>query len=371
MSLPANLPVGPYLVVANDVGLAHHHGSKMVLARIVNELTARGCSVVTIPHGQPWRNHREVIDRASGVVVNGEGTLHHSAPAARDLVSLGPYCRERGIPAFLINSIWQDNSPQMASEVASFTARWVRESASQADLLTQGVESEVLPDLTLGWVVPTAESGGDSLRRGPVVITDSVVLADTLRLARYAAEHPGALFTTLTPRHTTPVNYTDAPFLRLPPRSVGGFGETAKTVLSEARSFAYRARGAALASLRRRRGVQREYSLTEFFDLLSSTPLLVTGRFHAVCLALLTGTPFLALTSNSHKTQAMLADCGLGHRVLSLGDLEDVLRDPPEWTARDEKARVTFVQQASIGQKKMWDQIARSTRTFSEKSPTR
>lgn len=371
MSVPTNRPDGPYLVVANDVGLASHHGSKMVLARIVDELTARGFSVVTIPHGQPWRSYREVIDRASAVVVNGEGTLHHSAEAAGDLLSLGPYCRERGIPAFLINSIWQDNSSQMARDAASFTARWVRESASQADLRTQGVESEVLPDLTLGWEVPVNGSGTHFPRSGPVVITDSVVLADTLRLARYVVEHPGTLFTTLTPRHTTPVNYTDAPFLRLPPRPAVGFGEAARTVLSQARSFAYRARGAALASLRRRRGIQREYSLNEFFDLLGSTPLLVTGRFHAVCLALLTGTPFLALTSNSHKTQAMLADCGLGHRVFSLGDLEDVLSNRPEWTARDEKARASFVREASIGHRKMWDEIARSARRFSEKSPTR
>ena len=346
-------PTMPYIVVANDVGVARHHGSKMVTARLVGELAARGFSVVTIPAGENWRDHSVVIDQAACVVVNGEGTLHHSAPAAKELLALAPYCQGRSIPVFLVNSIWQDNSPMMAQQAKSFTGIFVRESMSQEQLADAGVSSEVVPDLVLGWPVKH-----DSAPRNGVMITDSVVLSDTQLLAASAAA-TGAVFTTLEPPHPEPIDYTDIPFTRLGSHTPVTLAGVWKGIVRRA----YRARGHLYATARRRRGAQVEFALEDFFTALRRSKLLITGRFHAVCMAMVTGTPFLAPASNSHKIEAMLNDAGLSHRVISSRVVTEAVLVPPSWTDSEAEAVARYVGQALQGQKNMFDTIAHHAHT--------
>lgn len=344
------VPATPYIVVANDVGLARHHGSKMVTARLVNELSARGFDVVTIPAGENWRDHTDFVEGASAVVVNGEGTMHHSADAAKHLVSLAPYCQSRSVPVFLVNSIWQDNSAMMAQQAKSFAGVFVRESRSQKQLADAGVASEVVPDLVIGWRAP----GGDTVARKGVVITDSVVLSDTHLLAK-SAEATDAVFTTLEPPQPISVDYTDVAFTRLQspvPVTLSGLWKGAVR-------RAYRARGALYATVRRWRGNQVEFSLEDFFTVLRHSELLITGRFHAVCMAMVTGTPFLAPVSNSHKIDAMLDDAGLGHRVISSSVVREAVLMPPTWTDSETEAVARYVGGATRAQKDMFDTIAR------------
>jgi len=342
-------PTMPYIVVANDVGMAKHHGSKMVTARLVDELSARGFLAVTIPAGENWRDHTAFIDRAWAVVVNGEGTLHHSAPAAQQLLALAPYCQSRSIPVFLVNSIWQDNSSMMAQQAKSFTAVFVRESTSQKQLADAGVSSEVVPDLVIGW--KAAEN--QRVARNGVVMTDSVVLADTGQLAK-AAQATGAVFTTLEPLEPEPLDYTDVAFVRLRAEVTRSIKHLWRGVLRHA----YRARGALLAKVRRWRGQQVEFSLDDFFTALRHSELLITGRFHAVCMAMVTGTPFLAPSSNSHKIEAMLEDAGLSHRVISSSVVREAVLMPPTWTDSEAEAVARYVGQATRAQKNMFDTIA-------------
>jgi polysaccharide pyruvyl transferase WcaK-like protein len=72
----------------------------------------------------------------------------------------------------------------------------------------------------------------------------------------------------------------------------------------------------------------------------------VTGRFHAVCLSLLTGTPVLALASKTSKIERLLRDAGLGtDRLLTPETLErlthEVARQP--WSAPEQEAIGDFL----------------------------
>ena len=50
---------------------------------------------------------------------------------------------------------------------------------------------------------------------------------------------------------------------------------------------------------------------------------LVTGRHHGLCFAIITNTPFLVMSSNSHKIEGLLADMGIGlDRLISKSALE-------------------------------------------------
>jgi len=353
MTSPA-VPTRPYVVVANDVGLARHHGSKMVTARLVNELSSRGFAVVTIPAGQDWHDHTKFIDRAAAVLVNGEGTLHHSAPAAQNLLALAPYCQARSLPVFLVNSLWQDNSPTMAQQARNFTEVFVRESKSQKQLADAGVPSLVVPDLVLGWILPDAP--GET--RTGVVMTDSVVMSDTHILAA-AAKATGAVFTTLEPPDSEPLDYTHCSFIRLHAEAPTSMSEGWRRVVQSA----YRARGALYATVRRWRGHQVEFSLEDFYTLLHHTELLITGRFHAVCMAMITGTPFLAPRSNSHKIEAMLDDAGMSHRLIDSKHVRESVVVPPPWTDLDAESVARYAGDAARAQHNMFETIARYAQT--------
>lgn len=345
---------GSYIVVANDVGTAAHHGSKMVTARIVDELTSRGFEVVTVPAGQNWRDHTAWIEGAAAVVVNGEGTLHHRAAAAASLLALGPYCQSRSVPAFLVNSVWQDNSTFMAHQAKSFTDRFVRESKSADQLAESGVSAGVVPDLVLGWT-PADDRPTD---RAGIVVTDSVLLPDTNRLAKLAHDTRGAIFTTLQPPTGHPVDYTEAVFRRLTAEKK----LTPAGLIRRLAAKALRVRGEMAATIRRRRGDQHEFSVSDFFSLLRRSELLITGRYHAVCMAMVTGTPFLAPASNSHKIEGMLQDAGLAHRMMGVGGLREALIRPPEWRREDADLVAAYCQGAKEAQRNMFDVIVATAR---------
>jgi len=340
----------PTVVIVNDVGVSAHHGSKMVTARLVDGFVSRGFLVLTIPAGSSWRDHVEEIDRAGVVVVNGEGTLHHSAPAAMELMALAPYCHSRSIPVFLVNSVWQDNSRLMAQQAKSFSGCFVRESRSQAELAAHGVTAEVVPDLVLGWAGPQ-----DAGERSGLLVTDSVNLADTGQLAKLAKKTPGATFTTLHPAPGSPIDYTEHGFTRLGQKTSPGVGAKLKKRL-------YRLRGDLYQANRRRRGLQVDYSLEGFFAALATSQLLITGRYHAVCMALVTRTPFFALESNSHKVESMLEDAGLAHRLVHLGALREAGAEMSAWGDDDERRAEAYCRTAVSAQKRMFDHISQATR---------
>jgi len=71
---------------------------------------------------------------------------------------------------------------------------------------------------------------------------------------------------------------------------------------------------------------------------IKEADLSVTGRFHAVCLAVATMTPFLSVASNSWKIEALLEDVGLSpDRIVALSDLTPALITNRDWAFTDEE----------------------------------
>lgn len=61
-------------------------------------------------------------------------------------------------------------------------------------------------------------------------------------------------------------------------------------------------------------------SIEAYFSWLESLNLYVTGRFHGVCLASMTNTPFLAFPSNCHKIESLLVDMDCEELLISSFD---------------------------------------------------
>ena len=79
-----------------------------------------------------------------------------------------------------------------------------------------------------------------------------------------------------------------------------------------------------------------------YLDLLSRKALSVTGRFHGICLNLVTATPFICISSNSWKVEALFEDAGLDpRRLVAMGDLSAGFVTNNDWSFSDvEKANI-------------------------------
>ena len=107
---------------------------------------------------------------------------------------------------------------------------------------------------------------------------------------------------------------------------------------------------------------QRYLSLEEdYLEILAQSKLLVTGRFHGLCLALICGTPFIALTSNSWKIEALFKDVGLDpRRLVDINALnkELVIQQDWSWSEKERTNIAAFLSRNQESAQAMFDEIA-------------
>jgi polysaccharide pyruvyl transferase WcaK-like protein len=99
----------------------------------------------------------------------------------------------------------------------------------------------------------------------------------------------------------------------------------------------------------------------EYARNLARSYLHVSGRFHAICFAVTTKTPFLALTSNAWKIDALVEDLGIAKwRIVEVASLEDLVREPERLAfSEEERTRIeAAVEHGVAGTAKMFDELA-------------
>jgi hypothetical protein len=186
-------PQRPRVTLLNDTS-CFHHGSHLVVEQIHKLCKAHGLNLWhTVGLGDDWRveHHRKRLAESDVVLVNGEGTLHHDRRSARVLAQSAAFCRERSVPCFLINSVYQDNGTEIAHLARQFTFVFVRESRSQMELRNAGIESEVVPDMIM------AHAGFPPCFRKGILITDSSSVETSMQLHQFYARTNGAQFANL------------------------------------------------------------------------------------------------------------------------------------------------------------------------------
>ena len=93
---------------------------------------------------------------------------------------------------------------------------------------------------------------------------------------------------------------------------------------------------------------------------------MLTGRFHAVCFAVLTGTPFLAMRSNSSKIESFIGDVGLStERMVEAGISPEELSQRLsrcDFSESEEHNRQRFLDSARSSMAEMFAAIATDAR---------
>lgn len=307
------IPIG----LVNDTSSERHHGCDRVVGTLEALARRYGMEVVVrVPVHADWRDQAAQLARTRLVVVNGEGTIHHDRPAARRLIELAPYLRDRGVPAALINATWYANGPALVEDARAFSLIAVRESHSQAALEEAGVPCRRVVDLALHPAV--APQKRRSLRR----FTDSVRPDQTVALDRLRRRFGGEPLAILHSHHRA--------------TEVLGFFRSAAIHRQRSPRAALRVTRAALAQLRAQRRTAADFDAD-----VASARLVVTGRFHAAIIALAAETPLLAVESNTPKLSATLADAGLSPwRVVRPEEVDEELLVRAERWEADELANV-------------------------------
>jgi polysaccharide pyruvyl transferase WcaK-like protein len=310
------------VVILNDTNADRHHGCARVMAALHLLIARHGMEVIAAsPAHAHWRDEPYVVsavDRAKLVIVNGEGTLHHDRPAGGWLLEAGAFARTRGVPAVLINASWDAMSDQFARQLGDFAIVAMRESRSRDQAKQWRDDIRLSGDLSLY----CPHESAPLTKRAGVFFTDSV----TPKVA-------GALTKARRRLGATP----------LPMFAYGRDSVDSARYLALAASRAQSPRlGDRISALSD--GVAELAHLhtdqSRVLNQLSRASLLVTGRFHAACFALLTKTPLLCAETNTHKIEGLMDDCGLeAWRRINPAVIDQAFVDKAsEWTATESAA---------------------------------
>ena len=189
------------------------------------------------------------------LIVNGEGSMHHGAPSYHRKMAVLADAVGRGKPAWLINTVWQDNPHDQDDVLQVLEGVIVRESRSRDAIRAHGVEPVMRPDLS--WFAPARAPGRVRDFRGATVITD-FYSPDFGHFARPSAGRMSRM------------DYFDFP------------------------RFDW---DGAIATLR-------------------TVRLLITGRQHAIYACCRARTPFVAVKGNTHKIEGLIEMAGADIPVL-------------------------------------------------------
>lgn len=335
---------GKRVVLMNHTDLlGHHFGCARVMRQIEEGLTARGCEIVGRLDGKlDWQRDREalaVLGGSDAIVINGEGTLHHGRRKATWLMEVASHPVTRGKELALINALYQDNPDSWRPLIRGFTHLYARDSRSAAQMSAHA--GRPVP-----WFGDLSTSAGalpeGGARRG-ILVSDSVRNSAAARLMQLAAElaretHVELVPLTVSLREENP--YRPAPV----------------------RLF----RRATVAA--RQRMLQWRYPLLTyvaseqaFLDRLRQSALCVTGRFHGVCLNLVTGTPFVTVSSNSWKIEALFEDAGIDRRRLLAPEqlsAARILGQDWSFSPAERAAIAAFLARSQRGAAEMFDALS-------------
>ncbi len=298
-------------VILNDTSYESHHGCETVVKNIKELLLKNGIQTIgTNPVGQNWKENKSFLDNLSKVdivVVNGEGTLHHSQPRAKELVTIGKYVKEKyNKPIVLINSTYQENGVELSEYIKYFDLIYVRETLSKNDLNQYGIKSFVVPDMTFYSKYNTS----DKNLSNKIGVTDSVYLDLSEELFNMSLKYKYNYLPALTDMKLRTNNIKN--ILRF----IKYF--TYKFIKQALNIFGYKFNHQSIRTFYYVNGYEN------YINQIANLSFLIVGRYHSLCFALKTNTPFVALKSNSHKIEGMLEDIGIGQdRIKSIEEIID------------------------------------------------
>lgn len=331
-------------VILNDTRADHHFGCYRVMRVIEKCLLDRGINVLASSYVRnDWPNDRAftaAMAKSDLILINGEGTCHHGSRHAEKLLRVVDHPARGNKPVALINALYQDNPPEWRRYLEKIDVLWARDSWS-AGLLRETTGRNIPWTFDLSLIEKNNPRAGGA-GRDLLTIGESV-LGNTRRELINLVEKDKNL--TLLPIIKTIKNTKN---------NHGAIYRVLRDIYIRTHTVYCNMRlGNAVFS----------HDEEEYVSRLLRSYLHVTGRFHAVCFALTTLTPVLAVQSNSWKIEALISDVGISsERIIDTSQLRDAVANPHAHTfSNDEVSAIESALTASAkGSNRMFDEIHRA-----------
>lgn len=330
-------------VILNDTSYESHHGCETVVKNIKELLLKNNIETIdTNPVGKNWLKNKSFLENMSKVdmvVVNGEGTLHHAQPRAKELITIGKYVKKNiNIPVALVNATYQENGDELAVYMKYFDLVFVRETLSKNELEKYDIKSIVVPDMTFYSKFDLSQKNTTN----KIGATDSVHIELSQRLYEMTLNTKYEYL----PALTNPKFKIDSlrNFLRLLKFNIF---KTIKFILFK---MGYKLNHQSIRMFYYIDGYKN------YIQKIADLDFLIVARYHSLCFALKTLTPFVALKSNSHKIEGMLEDIGIGQkRVIEENDIYKI--DIKNFSYEEKEKILEYVNSAPIKIENMFKQI--------------
>ena len=326
----------PVLIV-NDTRVDQHHGCTAVVQNLISLLESFDFEIVGVwPAHRNWRDEPQfmnLVARAKLILINGEGSIHHNSRGAIQLLGLGELAKNLGIPAALINTGWEANSQELGMKLKDFSFIAARDSFSASQMIKFGQAVNVVPDLSLLTTFKKCHH-----HENLIGVTDNVDIAKSFELMHIKNQLGAELVSIHSPNNLYK-------FIR--------------SVISFRKDLTNPQKILKLSLLRSSLWHNSEASLPKFLDTLSTYDLLVSGRYHACTLALVTGTPFVTQESNTQKISSLLRDANLNPFRSAIPKNLDRHFDLREfsWTKLENEAINHYLNHARTAAEKMLKEI--------------
>jgi polysaccharide pyruvyl transferase WcaK-like protein len=330
-------------VLLNDTSFGLHHGCTIVIEHVERLLAQQGIRIINrCPVGMKWDSNKQLlhdIRHADIVIVNGEGTIHHNLPRARELVTIAAYSKKNNIPCVLINALFQENDQFIIEHVRLFDKIYVRDSWSGKQLANFGINGNVVPDLT--FYSNTNYGAEDKNTTNDLVLFfDNVDKQVSEQLLHISRNIPNSRYISILYE----VSRQRSPGLNMQAilRGIQKVFQTGyRSSLFESRHF----------------GIE---DFNEFIALIQRAGCIVSGRYHAVCFALQNMIPFIAVPSNTFKIEALIDDVKLKQeRLVNLNTLNEQVIHSLEEFEECEKIHIKqYLSNARLKIENMFNEIA-------------
>lgn len=298
------------VLIINDTSSECHHGCDLVMTNIKKILNKYSAKVFSVFSGNTLIKNKNLIKKLNNidlVLINGEGTLNNSQQRAKNIIKDLIYLKENYyFPVVLINSTIYKNNNFIMKNLKLFDLIYVRTYLDKKSLLKYGIMSKVVPDMTV-YAFPKILSKNKKLKKN-FSITDSYKKSVSENFLEFSKKY----------------NFNFLPIRRDPKlNSLNLF-----KILSFTKYYFIKV--VVIFFLKLNIKIDYSYSARSFFineidDYLKNiknSDFLICGRFHSLCFAIQTLTPFCFIKSsvNSHKSDGLLEDIGIKNRIVELNE---------------------------------------------------
>lgn len=287
------------IAIINDTRVTSHYGCMLVMENLLSLLKANNVEVVwTWDVSVDWRKHRNTIIKkptVDAIIVNGEGTIHHSKDRkfAKALAEFAQFSQKvLKTPSYLINATLYKNDAQEYEKLREYRAIYVRDKGSLEELESFNLEGRYVPDLTFA---ANSTKYSEFNPSHNAIVVDSAIKQDNPILKDFSESNALPFKSMIVARRR------NAKFIRSPRPYIKNI---LKFIVSDRKIST---------------------SPSTYIQYLRDYRLVITGRYHTVSMCIKNKIPFIAIDSNTPKIRYLLMDAlGETKRNIKISELDQV-----------------------------------------------